>query len=218
MAKRRPWVARRLQTVRFKGRPARGLLWKKAIYKEWFEYAKLATTLPKEFGDVKSFNFEDWWRHPDYGFELFCEPVEEPPFEEVTLSSYKERDSKVLISLNLEQPANKIIHNLRNYLKRIQPEPPEYKSRARFIPSAEPKRIMVEKLKRYRLAYLEQVKGLKRQQIAEKLIPKGLYGRTSTGEPRKYDSRRDEFNLRVVTRDISLAKKIIKNVEKGVFP
>ena len=57
------------------------MLWKKDVYREWFEYVKLYRrqhgknpTPFRAFGDVSKFEFEDWWRDERYGFELFCEP------------------------------------------------------------------------------------------------------------------------------------------------
>ena len=58
--KRRPWVRRVIQRVRFTDREPRRLMWRKAIYEEWFEYAKLAGTYPKEFGDLSKYEkFDD---------------------------------------------------------------------------------------------------------------------------------------------------------------
>ena len=223
MAKSRPWVERQLQTFRFKGRPARALLWKKKVYGEWFEYSKLCGKYPKAFGDLSKFkNFEEWWRHPNYGFELFCEPEEEPPVVEVEHKMFQDSPSKILVSLNLEQSPKKIIHQIRNLLKKKQGVLPEYKSRAKFSPSTDPMRIQVEKIKRYRLAYQLHIAGVKRKDIADRLGKKGLYGYRSDGITPRTDEPKEKyikpFDLRVVTRDIAFAKKILKRVEKGMFP
>ena len=213
MAKSRPWVARRFQTFKFKGREPRGLLWKKSVYKEWFEYAKLAEKLPKEFGDVHSFkNFEEWWRDPKYGFELFCEPPEAPPIEVLEHGVFQEDKAKVFVALNLEQSADKIVHQIKNLLKKHQKKIPEYKPQARFQPSKEPKRIMLEKITRYRLSLSLFEEGWTRREIRAELMKKKLYGiRNTAGDPVEPD-------LRVLTRDISNARQIVKRVEKGIFP
>ena len=212
MRKTKPWVARRFQTFKFKDRPARGLLWTKKVYAEWFEYCLLAEKIPNDFGDLKQFkNFEEWWKHPKYGFELFCEPPEEPPIEEVEVKGYKATPNKVLVALNLDQPSDKIIFNIKNLINRKQPKLKEYKPQARFTPSREPKRIMLEKIKRYRLAYTLQNEGLIRREIANRLSAKGFYGFRRNGEPQEPD-------LREVSRDIAKARQIIKRVERGIFP
>ena len=46
------WTKKKLFTVRFKNRQPRALLWRKSVYKEWYEFALLAETLPTEFGDL----------------------------------------------------------------------------------------------------------------------------------------------------------------------
>jgi len=75
------FTKRHLYTFEFKDRPRRALLWRKEVYQEWFAYAKLAGVgnYPDEFGNLEEFSdFESWWKHPEYGFELFCEPEEKP--------------------------------------------------------------------------------------------------------------------------------------------
>lgn len=208
----KPWIARRFQLHGFKGRAKRALLWTKKTYEEWFNYALLAEKLPIEFGQVSKFkNFEEWWRHPSYGFELFCEPEMKEPIEEIDLSTFKASSNQLFVALNLEQPADKILFNIKNLLSRKQPKLKDYKPQAKFIPSKEPKRIQLEKIKRYRLALTLQKEGYVRREIAQKLSTKGLYGFRKNGEPQYPD-------LLEVTRDIRNAKKILRNVERGKFP
>ena len=212
MRKTKPWVARRFQLHGFKGRVKRALLWTKPTYQEWFEYARLAKNAPEEFGDLSGFkDFEEWWKHPEYGFELFCEPPEAPPVQEVERGSYEGSPNTLLLVINLEQPSDKIVFNVKNLIQRRQTKIKEYVSQAKLTPSKEQKRIMIEKIKRYRLAYTLQTEGLVRREIAKRLSGKGLYGFRKNGEPQEPD-------LREVTRDIANAKKIIKRVEKGMFP
>ena len=63
--------------------PKRSLYWDKSVYHLWFDYAKASPrNIPVEFGNLDNFSsFEEWWSHPDYGFQLFCEPEEDDPLE-----------------------------------------------------------------------------------------------------------------------------------------
>ena len=54
----------------------RALLWNKWVYELWFKYSLAALEegmpIPVEFGPIDQFeDFESWWRHEQYGFELF---------------------------------------------------------------------------------------------------------------------------------------------------
>ena len=104
---RKRWTNRKLFTVRFKGREPRALLWRKPVYKEWFLYAKLAQELgkkiPKAFGNLKKFDdFEDWWRHPKYGFELFCEKPMGELVQETQPNRSKLQPDELLLKINLK--------------------------------------------------------------------------------------------------------------------
>ena len=211
--KSRPWVRRHLQTFPMNGRPRRGLLWKKAVYKEWFEYSKLAGTYPKEFGNLAKYKtFEEWWRDPDYGFELFCEPVEEPPVVEEQGDSIKRVEGRIYLSIDPNADPTKVNFALKGLVKKKVKGVTKIVSHARFQPSKPSQRIRVEKLERFREAWrLQNVEGLTRREIAERLMKRGLYGVRKNGEPQEPD-------LREVTRDIANARGILKRVEKGVFP
>jgi len=211
--KTRPWVRRHLQTFTFKGRLARALLWKKAVYKEWFEYSKLAGSYPKEFGNLAKYkNFEEWWRDPNYGFELFCEPVEEPPVVEEQGDSIRLVEGRIYLSIDPNADPTKVNFALKGLVKKRVKGVTKIVSYARFQPSKPSQRIRVEKLERFREAWrLQNVEGLTRREIADRLMKRKLYGVRKNGEPQEPD-------LREVTRDIANARAILKRVEKGLFP
>lgn len=206
---KRPYVKRPLQTFQFRGRPRRGLLWRKVVYKEWFEYARIADTYPIEFGDLSKFsNFEEWWKHPNYGFELFCEPEEKPALREIDPERFKNElfdlKNEAVLSLNLESHPDKIVLMVKSLLKRKQSQLPNLVSKAKFQPSRAMKHIKIMTIERYRLAYTLQKDGWTRQRIKDHFEAKGMM-------------KKDSY-LREVTRDIANAKKILKRVSKGIFP
>jgi hypothetical protein len=104
-----------------------------------------------------------------------------------------------------------IVHDLKNLLKRVKSQDQEYVSLARYPVSKPQQRIMLKKIKRYRLAYCLQRDGMVRRDIASNLTELGMYGFRKNGMPQEPD-------LREVTRDIAQARNIISHVEKGVFP
>lgn len=199
------YINRNLQTFQFKGRARRGLLWKKALYKEWFEYCLLAEKYPDDFGNLSSFSsFEAWWRDPEYGFELFCEPLEPLPVKEIEHSVLQEENSeRLIVSIDLNADIKKILFNLENLLKRKKLKTKPFESKARYQPSKPARHVKLQKLKRYRLSYVLQKEGKKRQEIGDILEGQGYY---------------KEPYLREVSRDIAMAKGIIQNVSKGSFP
>ena len=204
MNKPKPYVKRRLQTFRFTGRPARGLYWKKDIYKEWFEWAKLAGTYPNDWGPLGEFHdFEDWWKHPLYGFELFCEPAEQPAIE-VLDAGATVTDDKLVIAINKQADPEKALLMVRNLLKKQLRPLKSFESRARYAPSKHAKYIKLNVLRRYRFAYNLMLEGKTRREIAPELM--------------RYRKSKQLPSMRVITRDITAAKQILKNVAKGIFP
>jgi hypothetical protein len=205
MKQPRTYVKRRLQTFRFAGRPARGLYWKKDVYREWFEWARLANNYPKDWGPLNEFeDFEDWWKHPQYGFELFCEPPEQPAIE--VLQPGATVGDNLVISVNKSADPEKALLMIRNLIKKtIRPKATGQVSQARYSPSKHGKYIKLNVLRRYRLAYtLKAIEGKTRNELAPELMTL----RKSKQLP----------SLRVITRDITAAKAILKNVAKGIFP
>ena len=175
----RRFTKRKLFTYQFKGRKPRALLWRKAVYREWFEYGLLhqlrGGKIPIEFGDLSSFkNFEEWWRHPNYGFELFCEPyvadlakmLDEPPKQ-------IDKHSK-LVEVSLVGDKDRILQDFKRVL-RDRKIPDEYESRARFRPSKDMKFLKPKKLEAFRKTYLLTEK-LKHTDVvnALKLIPAAI--------------------------------------------
>ncbi len=200
----KPYVKRRLQTFRFTGRPARGLYWKKDVYREWYEWAKLAGSYPTDWGPLDQFDdFEDWWKHPDYGFELFCEPLETPAME-VLEPGTQVTDDKLHIAIDKDADPEKVLLMVRNLLKRQLKAKQSFESKARYSPSKHAKYIKLDVLRRYRFAYSLMVEGKTRREIAPELM--------------KFRKSKQLPSMRVITRDLTAAKEILRNVASGVFP
>lgn len=199
------YVKRRLQTFRFKGRPARGLYWKKDIYQEWFEWAKLSGVYPKDWGNLDEFaDFEAWWKHPLYGFELFCEPPEEAPVC-VLESNSVAPDNKLLVAIDKQGDPEKTLLMLRTLIRKHMRPPKDTPSRARYSPIKHGKYIKLNVLRRYRLVYtLAVIEGKTRRQLAPELM--------------KLRKSKMLPDMRVVTRDLTAAKAILKNIAFGRFP
>lgn len=206
----RPWTKRRIFKFTFKGRRARGLLWRKRVYEQWFEYARISPlSYPKEFGDLSTFkNFEEWWRHPNYGFELFCEPVEEPIAKVLGPVDFKDYDKNYLyLRVDLHSDMDTCMSRIKTIVRRKRKgfKPPKFNSNARFKPSVEMKRIHTETLERQRKAWVMKRDGFKRQEIVDELKIKQTYINR-------------ENALRIVSRDVERAKAIFEAISKGTFP
>lgn len=201
------WIKRSVFTYAFKGRPRRGLFWSKKVYKLWFDFAKQSPrNVPAEFGNLSKFhNFEEWWRHPEYGFELFCEPVEEPSFEIVTSTSDTAPDH-IYLKMNLNEEPQKLKRLFEGILKKQQRNKKiKKKSKARFKPSINQKYIKLEALKDYFEIYKLRNAGFSRKETYEKHYQ------------RKWEEY-DEDSLRNISRACQRVNEIFKSIEKGTFP
>jgi len=169
---RKQWLHRKLFTVKFKDREPRSLLWRKGVYREWFEFAKLAQQLgkkiPRAFGNLRKFaHFEDWWRDERYGFELFCEQPTGDLVTDVTGKRIKIKPDTLMLNVNLKGDLDVILREVRKVLVSKDVDD-EYTSNARFQPSRPMKHIQIgatdsefekgikrqNKLKQYRETYL----------------------------------------------------------------
>lgn len=201
------WVRRLVMTFKFKDRPRRGLLWQKAVYALWFDYAKVSPrNIPQEFGDLAAFaDFEAWWRHPDYGFELFCEPPNDHPAVEV-ITAVPEPSEPDVIYLRVdlaEQPA-KLARMFNTILKKHQQAmPDEPTSQARFKPSMPQRHMKLRALKQYLENWKMREAGMSRRAIFEKRY-------------RTDDATEDQ--LRVISRECQRANEVFASIEKGTFP
>ena len=201
-------------------RPRRGLFWMKKIYKEWFEYAKLSSYgVPEEFGNLEDFDdFEVWWDHPDYGFELFCEPEQREPLEVV-----KEIDEGKHIKhlrIDLTGDPAKIKLNFKRFLDKNLVPNDKLVSHARFQPSKPQARIKIPPLQRYRETYIQrEMLGMSRGDVIEKRMgPQPPYQSREERKIEIHDYRKDSERLRSVSREVQKAKQIMKNIKKGTFP
>lgn len=220
--KRQRFTKRKLFTYRFKGREPRALLWRKGVFREWFEYGLLhqerGGNLPPEFGWLSDFkSFEEWWRHPEYGFELFCEPrvddlakvLSEPP---------KETDANTaLISVSLIGDKELIVRDFKRALRSLS-VPADYRSRARFQPSKEMQFLKPKKLSSYRETFLltEEMKH-REVVIAQGWIPDGIKPSSDLVKNRNYETFMIS-GLRRVGRHRKQVLKTFRNLQRGRFP
>lgn len=209
------WIKRRTRKKSIKGRVARGLLWRESVYREWFEFAKISTLVPaypKEFGDLDQFdNFEEWWDHPSYGFELFCEPEEKGLVEEATPTGSIEKYYlylKVFLKADLEICMARIEELLNK--KRQGLKTPQHKSMAKFQPSIEMKNFKVEVLQRQRDVWVQTNSGVKKEKMLETVTYNTL---DKNGE-----SLKDSELFRYLSRDMKRANAIFESISKGTFP
>ncbi len=137
--KHKIWIPKEGFRVTFKGRKPRALMWRKRLYEEWFEYAKLAQSIgykiPTEFKDLSSYsNFEQWWRDPTTGAELFLEPFYDRSVLEADCNNYEMEDNKLLVELDLNRSLNQLKLDFRLLLEKHHVTN-SYIPRAKFQPS-----------------------------------------------------------------------------------
>ncbi len=174
------------------------------MYREWYEWARLSGVYPADWGNLDQFHdFEDWWKHPQYGFELFCEPVEKPALAVLEPGAPVTDDSLVLAIDKGADPERALVM-VRNLLKKHLKPIQRQESRARYAPSKHGKYIKLDVLRRYRFAYTLLQQGKTRKQIAPELM--------------KFRKSKQLPTLRVVTRDLTAAKQILKGIAEGIFP
>jgi hypothetical protein len=237
---RSSWIKKKLFTVKFKGRKPRALLWKKAVYEEWFYFAKMAQErnikIPKAFGNLSNFdNFEDWWRDERYGFELFCEPYLNSLTSEVVGKPSKLKADEILVKVNLKGDLDLILRDF-NRLLRTKDTDKEYVSQARFQPSRPMKHIAIgtqesdfgnykreNKLKTYRETFLlfEELGDYKEVAIQKNWLFKDIsMAKNKNGEqllPFEYQKEVDNKRKKV-KRHVEQVKQTFENVSRGTFP
>ena len=235
------WVKKKLFTVNFKGRLPRALLWRKAVYEEWFYYAKMAQErkikIPRAFGNLRKFDdFEEWWRHEKYGFELFCEPHIPSLTTEVKGKPSKLNQDEILVKVNLKGELDLILRDFNRLLKDKDTDK-EYTSQARFQPSRPMKHIPVgsqinaegrdwreNKLRTYRETYLlyEEIGDYKEVAIKRGWLEDDISKtkHETTGEqlfPFEFQKRIDDKRKKV-KRQVDQVERIFKSVSNGTFP
>ena len=201
------WVKRSVMTFKFKGRPRRGLLWAKKVYAIWFEFAKASPrNIPHEFGDLRQFQtFEEWWRHPDYGFELFCEPIEEDSVQVVSSIDDTSKDYMYL-KINLNEEPQKLKQRFRSLLKKCQSTAIIDKgSQARYRPSVNQKYMKLDAWVNYLNIWKLRDAGMSRKSTYE-----AHYGRKWIED--------DLDALRNISRACQRVEDIFKSIELGTFP
>lgn len=200
-------------------RPRRGLFWMKKIYKEWFEWAKMSGEYPSEFGNLDDFDdFEVWWKHPDYGFELFCEPEQGEPLKEV--KEIEEGKHIKHLRINLTGDTAKINLDFKRFLDKNIVPTDKIVSQARFQPSKPQRNIKLPPIKKYRETYIQrEILGMSRGDVLEERM--GNKPPHLTKEDWKLaiiSGRQNSERMRTISREVQKAKIIIKNIKKGTFP
>lgn len=207
----------------------RRLYWDKDIYKEWYEFAKLAKTLPKDLADTSS--FKTW-----FNLDLFAEPEY---LESIQI--LEKKDTVITIKLDIATPFRtlmfnvlKLVTNYRDQLKF------ETMSRARYHPSQyEKKQIKLTTIQQQRQVYELHQSGISWLDIA---IEMKYFSKKNISEIEiiKYREALDKYTQKEadakfpekaslyrsaldaaqkwVSDNIKKAEQIIANVEKGTFP
>ena len=216
------WVRRTAFSYTFNNadgtkRARRGLYWKKDTYREWFEWAKMSGKYPSDWGNLDDFEFEEWWKHEDYGFELFCEPAEREPLEVVQLI---EDDKHIkYLRIDLTGDPKKLELMFKNFLKKNQ-QKPDLNSHARYQPLRHQTYLKLKAYARYRRTYvMREIEGKSRGDVIEKrMSPQPPYQSREERKIEIHDYRKDSERLRSVSREVQKAKQIMKNIKKGTFP
>lgn len=210
MKKRSGWIKRKLLNIEFKGRAPRALLWRKWVYEEWFYCARLAKQagkkVPTEFGSLDKFDiFEEWWRHPDFGFELFCEPYV-GNFAEIVNGKALLLPDEVLLKINVNGDPDLILRDIKSAL-RSKFDAEEYHSRARFKPSRPMKYLRKEAVRLSRLVWELTEQNQTQAEIVETL------NLAKNGSIEAHESA-----VRKVQRAKQRFKSSLQNVGSSTFP
>ena len=222
----------------------RALLWNKWVYELWFKYSLAALEegmpIPVEFGPIDQFeDFESWWRHEQYGFELFCEVYEEPA--EIVKEVAEDDLESIYIKINRRSDKDVIRRAVKRILDKEHILIEEYSSTARFQPSQKSMRnINRDQLTDY-LKVFELSRTMDDKQVALKM---GFYKKSGGGifslkdfmRPIRPDEYNKEFEevviedarkqwknfervqIRKVQRYKSGCRKLLRRVSTGVFP
>lgn len=187
--------------------------WPLDVYKLWYMYSKLA-------GETKA--FKEW-----FDPALFSEVW---PKEDIKI--IKRKGSKLTIEIDLLAGAHRLglsfLRILHKYNANTVPKEPT----AKIHPTQSKKDMKFEALKRARKIYILKQKGIKNLEIAYEvgLIEKELYDyklaiKNKTFKVRDFDYTKindwDKGYLnaeRTIQRNYRLAKIIISNVKKDIFP
>ena len=210
------------------------LIWRKGIYEMWFEYAKTAQEydypIPSEFGDLSQFDFETWWDHPDYGFELFCEPVVKNVVQVIDEVPDSIGEKHLLLDIDLNHDQDRLIALVTSIIKKKQGKEVSYVSKARFKPSKPPRHIKLKDRPGYKqdpeIEYLREYLNVWKQDhngVAHKDIVKNM-GWMPEMDLLEDLSNQDEYETKVLSalRKVSRYKRAVnisfKNISNGTFP
>jgi hypothetical protein len=230
------WTKRKIFTYAKNGKPRRMLLWRKGIYEAWFEYARTAQKygylIPPEFGDLSQFDFDRWWNHPDYGFELFCEPVVKNVVQVIDEVPDSISDKHLLVDIDLNHDQDRLIALVTSIIKKKQGKEVSYVSKARFKPSKPPRHIKLrarqaileqkrvppefEYLRKYLNVWKQDKENVAHKDIAKKMkmLPPDRMKKMS---PDTYETATLSA-LRKLSRYKRAVNASFKNISNGTFP
>ena len=197
--------------------------------------------MPPDFGWLPDFyDFEEWWRHPDFGFELFCEPYVEDFAKVLNVPLKMVRSDAILLEVSLLGDKDLILRDIKRVLSDVH-LPEEYSSRARYRPSVDMKYIKPDKLRAARETFL-LTENMKHRRVVRRIdkIPdyaKPVFVRqtvevfdkkfekmTTQHRLKKDPARSANFDqwertkLRKVSRHRRSTLDVFKKLERGVFP
>lgn len=238
------WIKQRERTFPMHG-IRRALWWRKDLYREWFEYAKLSGKYPKQFGNLNDYEFDVWWKTKELGFDLFCEPYIEDKVKTVNATIATDQKRHVLLDINLDDDIDHLLQLVKRELKKKNPKPYE-KSRAQYVPSKDAKDLriyendyrsakrtdMTRRLANPRLVHAMTEDGLDNLDIAYKMsyIDKAAYSwankiRGLRGNKRLAlevkagpHPKNIDAAFRRIARDRKRCKEMFVNIAKGTFP
>ncbi|WP_415902820.1 hypothetical protein ACMXYR_02770 [Neptuniibacter sp. QD29_5] len=165
------WIKQRERTFPMHG-IRRALWWRKDLYREWFNYAKLSGKYPKQFGNLDNCEFEEWWKTKGLGFDLFCEPYTEDYAKTIKASEAEDKQRHVLLEVYLNDDIDHLLQLVKRELKKKKPKAPE-KSQAQFVPSKSAKHMRL---------YIDDVRKTKKSDMDMRLAhPRKIYEMTQQG-------------------------------------
>ncbi|QWD89228.1 hypothetical protein GQ367_01765 [Polynucleobacter sp. MWH-CaK5] len=214
--------------------------WKKTVYYWWWSYLKRnqeylkccevggkgkLDKLYRDFGDVRSDDFQKWWSEDDRGANLFSNPVTESTVRLLEIGDVVTEENQLTVSFPLSLPKRHLKKRLNDLLKKhhkgqkgVQQAK---KSKAKYQFKGQPNLEGLERaLKVY--DHLEELKlrGVKKPQwkVAMDLdILRDEDRLKPSDSPKEAEAKR-----RVITAIVGRLKRkasdSVRNTSKGLFP
>ena len=201
-----------------------GIWYEESVYYLWFEYlrrnekykqycetkkgTKTIEKLYKDFGDIHSIGFKDWWR--ERGADLFCEQTDLERVKEISnVEEFRKHKSDNVLTLAI--PLNKPKVWVENQIKT------KLKERRNKLGA---KSRMGVSTAKYPIHTVADTKSLKRALDVWNLYSEGSRSFVQCAKKLKFESKSDsdESRRNMAYRLNKMAKEMIENVGKGRFP